>query len=50
MNNFNDLKINYEELKKKCDDHASKCNRITKEIEKWGQKNKMKLEFLKNTK
>lgn len=39
--------IDAKELKKKYDEHTSRCRQIAKEVEKWGKKTKPDLSFLK---
>ena len=41
------VKIDLEELKKQCDNHASRCAKIAEEVNKWGKKSKPDLSFLK---
>ena len=41
------VKIDLEELKKRRDDHASRCAKIAEEVKKWGKKSKPDLSFLK---
>lgn len=41
------ISINVEQLKKKYDEHTSHCQKIAKEVEKWGKKTKPNLNFLK---
>lgn len=41
------VKIDLEELKKRRDDHASRCAKIAEEVNKWGKKSKPDLSFLK---
>lgn len=41
------IQIDVAQLKKKYDEHTSKCRKIAKEVEKWGKKTKPDLSFLK---
>ena len=41
-----DIPVNLEKLKEQYHAHASKCQEIAKEVEKWGKKTKPNLSFL----
>lgn len=41
------IQIDPEKIKKKYDEHTSRCRKIAKEVEKWGTKTKPNLNFLK---
>ncbi|WP_427112959.1 hypothetical protein [Megasphaera sueciensis] len=47
MNNQIEIKIDMKELKKRYDEHASRCKKISEEVGKWGKKTKPDLSFLK---
>lgn len=40
------IQIDPEKIKKKYDEHTSRCRKIAKEVEKWGKKTKPNLSFL----
>lgn len=40
-------KFNIDAIKKEYEEHASKCQQIAKEVNKWGKKTKPNLQFLK---
>ena len=46
MDKQRDIKIDFAAIKKQYDEHASKCKRIAKEVNKWGQKTRPQVSFL----
>lgn len=48
MNEQPILQVNIDAIKKRYEQHTSQCQKIAKEVEKWGKKQQPNLSFLKN--
>ena len=44
---LNNIRFDFDALKKQYDEHTSRCKQIAEEVEKWGKKSQPQLEFLK---